>query len=209
MEPDKDNFQASIITFKEAYELSHQLSLQIINSGLSFDHIIAIARGGVTPARLLCDFLNIDNLTSVQVRHYTAGAQQLEKAEVVDPVTAEIKNKNVLLVDDVNDSGKTFQAAVDHLKTFEPGILKTAVLHEKETTVFKTDFRGKKLEEWEWLIYQWAATEDILEFLSREDIPEKNEDEALRHLAENYGLKVDRNLFRIVMQMRENYKSEK
>lgn len=110
-----------------------------------------------------------------------------------------------MLVDDVNDSGKTLQSAVDHIAALEPANLKTAVLHEKANTAYATDFYGKKLEEWEWLIYQWAAAEDILEFLRKDEMLNRTEETARNHLAEEYDLSIGEDLFHKIIDVKDNY----
>lgn len=205
MEPTEQDFKAKIITFSEVFELSHKLSRQITENSLSFDIVVGIARGGLAPARLFCDFLNIENLTSLQIRHYSSGAQQLEDAEIVDPVDVDIKGKNVLLVDDVNDSGKTLTAANDHIQKLEPAVLNTAVIHEKETTIFDADFVGEYQKEWKWLVYDWAVTEDVLEFLNNDNMLDAEEEQALEHLRKKYGLEIDPDFFQNIIEMKENY----
>lgn len=182
------DFTARIISLDEVYKTTFELAQDIMKSAISFDIVIATARGGFLPARLICDFLNIERLTSIQIKHYQGGAKKMEEAEITDPIRINIQEKNVLLVDDVNDSGKTLQAAVDHLRTLNPSLLKTAVLHEKDRTDFATDFHVEKLEEWKWLIYQWAATEDILEFLKKNNMENQSEKTVRKHLAKKYDL---------------------
>jgi len=201
----KEDITARIVTLQEVYILGHKLAIQIMQSEFSFDLVIAVARGGALPARLMCDFLNINRMTSIQIRHYTSGAEELKQVKVIDPIRADIKNKNVLLVDDVNDSGQTLHAAVDHLKAVKPALLKTAVLHEKAGTDFTTDFHVEKLKEWKWLIYQWAATEDILEFLREDNMLDQSEEATRNHLAEKYNLEVDKHLFNKIIQVKNNY----
>ncbi|MDZ7718856.1 MAG: phosphoribosyltransferase [Balneolaceae bacterium] len=205
MEHEKKDFQAKIVTFTEVYDLSQKISRQITDSSISFDVVVGIARGGVTPARLFCDFLNVDTLTSLQIRHYTSGAQQLEDVKITDPVGVNIRDKNVLLVDDVNDSGKTLSAATDQIKSLEPALLKSAVIHEKENTQIKADFVGEYLKEWKWLIYQWAVTEDILEFLNKDDMLDVPEEKALNHLRKKYKLTIDPDLYQHILEMKNNY----
>lgn len=201
----KKDFTAKIVSLKEVYQKSHELAQSIMSSSTSFDFVIAIARGGVLPARLICDFLNIHQLTSIQVKHYQKGAKELEQAEIIDPLRVDIKGNNVLLVDDVNDSGKTLKAAVEHIESLEPDLLKTAVLHEKSHTIHESDYTGEKLNEWKWLIYQWAATEDVLEFLKKDDMLQESDEKAREHLVEKYDLHVDEQLFKQIKQMKKNY----
>jgi len=198
-------FTARIVPLQEVYKLTHKLALDIMKTDLTFDLVIAIARGGMLPARLICDFLNIGQLTSIQVKHYTRGAKQLEKAQLIDPVRNSLEGKKVLMIDDVNDSGKTLKAAYNHVKSKNPSLLKTAVLHDKENDRFKTDFVGHTLQAWKWLIYQWAVTEDVLEFLQKDDKLGKNPDEARNHLLEKYELKLDKELLRQILELKENY----
>lgn len=205
METEEQDFKAKIITFREVFDLSHEISEQITQSSLSFDIVVGISRGGVTPARLLCDFLNIENLTSLQIRHYSKGAQQMDEATITDPVDVDIEGKNVLIADDVNDTGKTFDEAVEHVRSLNPAVVKTAVIHEKETSAFDADFVGKPQEEWKWLVYEWAVTEDVLEFLNRDEMLDAGEKEALDHLREKYGLEIEPDFFQNILEMRKNY----
>lgn len=205
MEHKKQDFQAKIVTFREVYDLSQKISRQITDSSISFDIVVGIARGGVTPARLFCDFLNIDTLTSLQIRHYASGAQQLKEVKITDPVDVDIRGKNVLLADDVNDSGKTLSAATDQIQSLEPALVKSAVIHEKENTSLKADFVGEYQKKWKWLIYQWAVTEDILEFLNKDDMLDVPEEKALNHLRKKYQLKIDPGFLQHILEMKKNY----
>jgi len=203
MRPD---FTARLVTLREVYVLARKLAGMIMEEGISFDLVVAVARGGMLPARLLCDFLNIKRLSSVQVRHYAAGAEQMEEAEIIDPVGSEIiKGRKVLLVDDVNDSGKTLKAAIDHLHEFRPELVKTAVLHEKENDLFEADFKVEELKEWKWLMYQWAATEDIIEFLKMDGMLDKDGETARKHLEDQYELRVETEFIRHILEMKKNY----
>ncbi|WP_445664686.1 phosphoribosyltransferase [Fodinibius sp. AD559] len=202
----KEDFTARIVSLDEVYKTTHELAQNIMNSGISFDIVVAIARGGALPARLICDFLNINRLTSLQIKHYQEGAEKMEEAKIIDPVSGDIKKQNVLLIDDVNDSGETMKAAVDHVQSIEPSLLKTAVLHEKSHTIFNADFTAKKLKKWKWLIYQWAATEDILEFLEKDNMLDQSEEIIHKHLANKYDLEIDEQLLEKIMQLKENYR---
>jgi len=201
----KENFTARIVSLSEAYEMAFKVSRKIGDSSIKFDVVLGIARGGFPPARLICDFLNIKSLTAVQIRHYTGGGEEREEVEITDPVYVDLKGKNVLIVDDVNDSGKTLKAAVDHVKTQEASGIKTAVLHEKDNTSLKADFAGEYLSEWKWLIYQWAVTEDLIEFLTNDEMLTAGEEEMSNHLSTKYELDVSKEILQKVLAMKNNY----
>lgn len=191
----EQNFSAEIVHLPEVYETAYRVSKQISGGAVKFDTVIGIARGGLTPARIFCDFLNIDMLTSLQIKHYSGGGKEMKEVEITDPVDINISSRNVLIVDDINDSGETLKSACDHVKSLGPSLVKTAVLHEKADTVFGSDFVGERIYRWRWIIYQWAVTEDLLEFLSNDNMLDVSDDEAMTHLAEKYKLKIDRDLF--------------
>ena len=201
----KQNFSARIVPLEEVYAASYKLALDIMESKYTFDTVIAIARGGFPVARFICDFLNIHHLGAIQIKHYKAGATELEKMQIIAPVNTVVNGKNILLIDDVNDTGKTLIAAYEHIQAMHPALLKTAVIHEKPNTLSKVDFVAEKISEWKWLIYQWAVTEDVLAFLYKDNMLEENEEVALSHLAEKYKLIIDKKYFHEILQLKENY----
>jgi len=196
---------ARIIFLDEAYEMAYRVSKQITDSSDSYDIILGISRGGLPPARMISDFLNIETLTSLQISHYARGGVEKEKVDVTDPLNIDIEGKKVLIVDDVNDSGETLKAAYEHVGSLNPADVKTAVLHEKSSTSFNAHYTGSDLSEWKWLIYQWAVTEDILEFLNKDGMLNTEEKTAINHLSEKYGLKIEIDLFRKIVSMKDNY----
>lgn len=198
-------FTARIVGLSEVYDMAYNISQQITESTQDFEVVVGIARGGFPPARLVCDFLNIDTLTAMQISHYTDVAKEKEEVEVSDPVDIDLKNKNVLIVDDVNDSGKTLTAAIEHVIAKEPSEVKTAVLHEKETTSKRADFVGDYPAEWKWLIYQWAVTEDLIGFLNKDDMLTATKDRMRKHFKNKYELDVSRETVDRVLAMKENY----
>lgn len=201
----KQDFSAKIITLREVYEISCKLAGQIMQSGYQFDTVVAIARGGFPAARFICDFLNIRQLGSMQISHYYGGAQKHKSTEVISPVNVNIEGRHVLIIDDVNDTGETLKVASDYIQLLNPALFKTAVLHEKSTTVFKADFVGKYQKKWKWLMYQWAVTEDILTFLQRDQMLESDESEAREHLCKKYNLKISKKFFQKIHSMKDNY----
>lgn len=201
----KQDISARIITLTEAYDMAYKVSSEITDTSEKFDIVVGISRGGLPPARMICDFLNIDTLSSLQIKHYKSGGKQLENVDITDPVDIDLNGKNILIVDDVNDSGKTLKAAHDHISSQEPALVKTAVLHEKENTSFKADYTGSILSDWRWLIYQWAVAEDLLVFLNSDNMLQVDEEDAIEHLKKKYNLVVDKDLIKKVISMKKNY----
>ncbi|MCL9683625.1 phosphoribosyltransferase [Legionella maioricensis] len=201
----KQSFSARIVTLQEVYAASYKLALLIMDSHHVFDTVIAIARGGFPVARFICDFLNIKAMGAIQIKHYLAGAREQGKTEIIAPVNIEVAGRKILLIDDVNDSGKTLIVARDYIQSLHPMLLKTAVIHEKPNTIAQVDFVAEKITEWKWLMYQWAVTEDILGFLHKDNMLEADEEAAYAHLIKKYDLTIDKNYFYDILKLKENY----
>jgi uncharacterized protein len=163
--------RCELITWNRVYALSRLLSLKIRDARYTPDIIVAIGRGGYVPARILADYLDMMALTSMKIEHYARGADKQTEARVKYPLGENVTGMRVLVVDDVSDSGDTFQVALAHIrKRFQPAAIKTAVLHHKIVSTYKPDFFAQRVVKWRWIIYPWAVVEDLSGFISRMQI---------------------------------------
>ncbi len=183
-----EKIRCELISWAEVQRLCRRLAGRVRASGYRPDIVIAIGRGGYVPARLVCDCLDIMALTTIKIEHYLSGASRQEQAVIRYPLKADIRNLRVLLVDDVNDSGETLELAIGHLQTFDPGEIRTAVMHHKTTTSFRVDYYARKVIKWRWLIYPWAVYEDIAGFLKRLSPPPQSLADAQQRLAGQFDI---------------------
>jgi uncharacterized protein len=185
-----EQLHCELISWSEVERLCQRLAGLIRESGYRPELIIAIGRGGYVPARLMCDWLHIRGLTSIKIEHYLSGANRQEEAVIRYPLKADIRGLRVLVVDDVNDTGDTLEAATQHLQAFQPGEIRTAVMHHKAVTRFDADYSAGKIVKWRWLIYPWAVNEDVSAFLERlAPAPESLED-AQQLLVRQFNIKI-------------------
>jgi hypoxanthine phosphoribosyltransferase len=156
-----ETMPCTLVTWEEVYRLCRKVARQLREAGAPIDMILAIARGGYIPGRLLSDMLGVSDLTSLKIEHYQ-GAQKQREALVKYPLNADITGRNVLLLDDVCDSGDTFAVAAEHLRrSGTPRSLHTAAMHLKTVSEFVPDFYAGTINEWRWIIYPWAVNEDL------------------------------------------------
>ncbi len=153
------------ITWMDVQRLSEKLADQIAESGFRPDLIVAVSRGGFDPARILSDELNIRSLASLQVIYYAGVNERNEKPQVMYPLNADIAGLNVLVVDDVADSGNSLKVVKEYVESLGPREVRIATLHHKPWSTFEPDFFAESADKW--IIYPWEPRESI------EDIREK------------------------------------
>jgi hypoxanthine phosphoribosyltransferase len=81
----------------------------------------------------------------MQVSSYHTQMESSGEVIFVKDISADIKGKNVLIVDDIIDTGRTLEALVEALRQREPKILKTCVLldkKERREVDFDADYVG-------------------------------------------------------------------
>ena len=181
-----------LVGLDEVYELSFDVARQLRGARFEPEVVVAIARGGFVPARLLCDFLGVDALVSQQIRHYGPGARRQDRAHIehplADDLARELGGRRVLVVDDVNETGETLAVARAQIASLGPGELRVAVLHEKASSHQAADFRAQATEPSCWLLYQWAVVEDCLGFVASMDPRPATPQEARSRLDAELGL---------------------
>jgi len=190
-----------LISWELFYDMARQLAFMIQEDEYQPDIIIAIARGGYTPARILSDYLGVMDMTSFKVRHYQAAQKQVE-ARIEHPLAADVSGRKILLVDDVSDSGDTFDVAIKHIHDCaNPTEIKTAVLHHKIVSKYTPDYFTREVKEWHWITYPWAAMEDITGFIKKIKPAVTNYEEVAEKLREDYGMEVPSQLLQDAIKL--------
>ena len=183
-------FPCELVSWNQVANLALKLARKIQQKAFEPDIIIAIGRGGYVPARLLADYLDMMALTDIKVEHYRS-TEQLPSAIIKYGLSTDVNDMQVLLVDDVSDSGDTFRVATEHILQYnKPAQIKTAALHHKITSRLTPDFFAAKIIKWRWLIYPWAQFEDISSFFDKLSPAPHDKYDALRRLQQAYGIRV-------------------
>lgn len=186
----KEGIPCELVTWHRVHRTARRLARKIRDDGFKPDLVIAIARGGYVPARLLCDFLDIGPLTSIRIEHYTAGARRQRQARLSLPLCADVRGLRVLIADDVSDTGDTLALALEHINGFGPAQIRTAVLDHKQVSSVEPDYFGRKIVKWRWITYPWALVEDTAGFIHALDPPPADAAEAGQQLHQRHGIKV-------------------
>lgn len=112
-----------------------------------FDTIIPIARGGLTLGHLFGEFYNIREVYSINTIGYD-DTFKLESVRVFN-IPELRKARNVLIVDDIVDSGDTMIEVLKVLRQQYPGVtFKVASLFYKKSAKIAPDWYVQEAECW-------------------------------------------------------------
>jgi len=190
-----------LISWEMFYDMARQLAFLIQQDNYKPDIIIAIARGGYTPARILSDYLGVMDMTSFKVRHYTALHKQ-PVARIEHPLAADVNGQKILLVDDVSDSGDTFDVAIEHINDCaNPAEIRSAVLHHKIVSKYKPNYFTREVKEWHWITYPWATMEDMTEFIRNMSPAAASYEDVAEKLRYEFGMEVPTQILQDAMKL--------
>jgi len=82
-----------------------------------------------------------------------------EKPVILQPLLIDIRDKSVLVVDNVADTGKPIQVAVNAVSLHGARIVRTATIYVKPWSLVKPDFFHDTTEKW--IIFPWEQREVI------------------------------------------------
>jgi len=190
------------------WKLSGKIAFDVCSCGYSPDVIVAVVRGGLVPAMNLSDMLDVKDIFFVRVVHWSETAKKNERAILKTPLCDDVKEKNVLLVDDVADSGESIKTAYEHVSSRGAAKVKTATLVYKKQSKIKPDFWGEKTDDWRWIIFPWNTTEDLCNLIRRVSDESGVDVDVLMHkLKQEYNLFVDVKLLDFVLNLQDKRNS--
>ena len=188
-----DDFDCTVTNWEYIYGLCRGVSDQVKAVDFDPDVVVALARGGWFAGRCLCDFLGLDDLTSLKMEHYVGTAEKSGEPEIRYPMPeGSVAGKDVLVIDDIADTGGSIERAHEYVTDRDATTVRTATLQLLGTSEFQPDFVGERLGEWTWIVYPWNFVEDMIDLVA--GVMETADGdvfavEAIRHhLAEFHGI---------------------
>jgi hypoxanthine phosphoribosyltransferase len=108
--------------------------------------IVALINGAVMfTADLMREIDNPVRLDCIRVSSYGAGTKSVGAPQIVADLTLDIKNRDVLIIDDILDTGKTLSLVTSLARKLKPASLRSCVLLDKKArreVKFEADFVG-------------------------------------------------------------------
>ena len=128
-------------------EFQKDLKLLIHKIDKPFDAIVPIARGGLSMGQMLGEYYDIREVHTINTIGYN-GAQKLSHTKVFN-IPNLSKHKNVLIVDDIVDSGETLIEVLKVLESKYPTIIfSTASIFYKRTALIEPTWWIKEPKGW-------------------------------------------------------------
>ena len=138
-----------------------EIQKQIILSKWSPDIILSLNRGGCVPGVYLSHLINTPHeVIDISQREYKI------KPDFYILEKAFIRYKSILIIDDINDTGRTLKYIED---TFEKYInrIKFSVLINNVSSKVKVDFVGEKINKKvdnSWIVFPWEEWKINIKF---------------------------------------------
>ncbi len=144
-------------SWEEIQQSCLEIASKTKTDGFKPDIIVGVARGGWIPARLIADILGIGNLTSLGISFYSDIATTEKKPTITQPISANIKGKVTLMVDDVADTGQSLKIGRDHVAELLPRRLKIATIYKKPWSIITPDYYTRESDAW--IVFPWEQAE--------------------------------------------------
>jgi hypoxanthine phosphoribosyltransferase len=152
--------EREVLGWEEFGTASRELAVAVVESGFHADIVVAVARGGLLLAGSVAYALGTRNCGSINVEFYTDIDERRPEPVLHPPLldAPALNGKNVLLVDDVSDSGRTLAMVVDLLQE-HGAIVRTLTLYCKPRTVLVPDvWRNTE----RWITFPWSALPPLM-----------------------------------------------
>jgi len=158
------------ITYENVHKYVLELATKISLSEFTPDYIITIGTGGFIPARLLKNIIDIP-IMCINVSHYNGETLErkiktIQSIHKNSPEHEAIRNKNVLIVDELDDTRSTLLHVVDLILNLEPNEVGVGVLHNKIKNKMgefpeSIHYFYSRLIPDKWIVYPWEETEQL------------------------------------------------
>jgi uncharacterized protein len=145
----------------------------------SFDCIVGVSRGGLALTRIMSDLLDIQDVMITRCEYYSDIGEKKKRPLITQKIQSNVSGKNILVVDDVADTGESLLVIRKYLRSKSPKQVKISTIFIKPWCKIVPDFYVSKTDAW--IIFPWEYYEAIKslsatnskDILSKTHIPTK------------------------------------
>jgi hypoxanthine phosphoribosyltransferase len=175
-----DKMGFDIPSWNQIYSLLLELAEAVRRSGFEPDVIVGVSRGGWIPARIMSDLLGKPKLANVAAEYYVGVAETKHKPIITQPVSLPVKDKKLLVVDDVADRGESLKLVEAHLKKGGASEIRIATIYYKPWSVTVPHYYQKETSNW--VIFPWEQKEAVRNVFEKFRAEGKTEEDAKEKL---------------------------
>ena len=130
-----------------------------IKNSFEPDYILAISGGGLIPSRMIRKVIN-KPIISLTIKYYDENDQIMDSPEIIQWVDRElIENKKILIIDEIDDTGKTLDFIINKLKEYNPNELCLGVIfNKKKEKAYNFEeikyFCSEEIDD-NWVVFPW------------------------------------------------------
>ena len=184
-------------TWDEMHNYAKNTCDNIKKDNFRVDIIIGLSRGGLVPARMFCDFLHVKNCYTIKVDHWGITASKDNQAKLTHKLNLDLSGKNILVVDDITDTGQSMILAIEHLKELNPKEIKTATMIHLKHSKYKPDFYGKEMDR-AWIVFPWNYREDMVNLIKR--LEKEHIDDIKKEMKDNFNVDIDKEELKEILE---------
>jgi len=143
------------VSWEEIHKVTFTLTEKLKESSkeVPWKGIVAITRGGLVPAGIIANLLNLRHIKVVCLSSYASAQQATQtKHEVLEAIPIlEDGGRGWIVVDDIVDTGKT----IDFVRKRLPNA-HYAVIYVRKNFLSKVETYGSVVpEKWSWIVFPW------------------------------------------------------
>ena len=153
-------FEKKNISADAVQALSKSLYEKISADQFRPDLLIGVARGGLIPLGYLAHetMFDIRDILTLSVQSYEGEKQTTLQMNLPMPEQGLDKYKSILIIDDIADSGKTFDFVLKQVQAkFNNAVIKTASLYYKKRSIIKPDYYVEETADL--IVFPWEIQE--------------------------------------------------
>jgi uncharacterized protein len=160
------NIEYEAPTWNLIYDMLLSQTQKIQKQDYEPDIVIAIAKGGLIPARILSDLLETQELGYIQIEFYKDINKTRQEPILKQNLTNQVLGKKTLLVDDIADTGRSLKLAKICLQQQGASQIKAATLYQKPQSLTIPDFYEKQTTNW--VVFPWDTKETLRKIIQKQ-----------------------------------------
>lgn len=159
------DIEFEVPSWDEIYEMLLTLADMIRRDRFQPDVIVGVSRGGWPPARVMSDLLGNVELANIRVEFYRGVAETESEPVITQPLSMHVAGKNVLVMDDVADTGRSLKLVKEHVTEKNAKSIKIATIYYKPWSIIVPDYYVRVTRRW--IVFPWERKETVRNLIDK------------------------------------------